>query len=93
LSHRYCYLPLSWKSWNRFECVVGGVGHPQHTQTGILEYGEWMKRRDVISRRGGTSVSSIEFIQCLKKVRQSRCRWPAEIVGSNPTRGMIVSVF
>jgi hypothetical protein len=19
LSHRYCYLPLSWKSWNRFE--------------------------------------------------------------------------
>jgi hypothetical protein len=25
LSHRYCYLPLSWKSWNRFECVVGGV--------------------------------------------------------------------
>jgi hypothetical protein len=25
LSHRYCYLPLSWKSWNRFECTVGGV--------------------------------------------------------------------
>jgi hypothetical protein len=24
-SHRYCYLPLSWKSWNRFECAVGGV--------------------------------------------------------------------
>jgi hypothetical protein len=23
--HRYCYLPLSWKSWNRFECAVGGV--------------------------------------------------------------------
>jgi hypothetical protein len=22
LSHRYCYLPLSWKSWNRFECVI-----------------------------------------------------------------------
>jgi len=33
LSHRYCYLPLSWKSWNRFECAVGGVCHPQHTQT------------------------------------------------------------
>ena len=27
LSHRYCYLPLSWKSWNRFECAVGGVSH------------------------------------------------------------------
>jgi hypothetical protein len=26
LSHRYCYLPLSWESWNRFECAVGGVG-------------------------------------------------------------------
>src|SRR5215475_14578921 len=25
LSHRYCYLPLSWKSWNRFECAVFGV--------------------------------------------------------------------
>jgi len=25
LSHRYCYLPLSWKSWNRSECAVGGV--------------------------------------------------------------------
>jgi hypothetical protein len=33
LSHRYCYLPLSWKIWNRFECAVGGVLHPQHTQT------------------------------------------------------------
>ena len=30
LSHRYCYLLLSWKSWNRFECAVGGVRHPQH---------------------------------------------------------------
>jgi hypothetical protein len=25
LSHRYWYLRLSWKSWNRFECAVGGV--------------------------------------------------------------------
>ena len=31
LSHRYCYLPLSWKSW---KCAVGGLRHPQHTQTG-----------------------------------------------------------
>ena len=30
----YCYLPLSWKSWNLSECAVGGVRHPQHTQTG-----------------------------------------------------------
>ena len=33
LSHRYCYLPLSWKSWNWYECAVGGVSHPQHTHT------------------------------------------------------------
>jgi hypothetical protein len=33
LSHSYCYLPLSWKIWNRFECAVGGLRHPQHTQT------------------------------------------------------------
>jgi hypothetical protein len=33
LSHLYCYLPLSWKSWNRYECAVGDVGHPQNTQT------------------------------------------------------------
>jgi len=32
LSHRYCYLPLSWKSWNWVECAVGGVRQPQHTQ-------------------------------------------------------------
>jgi len=35
LSNRYCYLPLSWKSSNRFERAVGGVSHPQHTQTGL----------------------------------------------------------
>ena len=27
LSHRYCYLPLSWKSWNWVECAVGGLSH------------------------------------------------------------------
>jgi hypothetical protein len=27
------HLPLSWKSWNWFECAVGGVHHSQHTQT------------------------------------------------------------
>jgi len=36
LSRRYCYLPLSWKRWNWFECAVGGARHPQHTQTGFI---------------------------------------------------------
>jgi hypothetical protein len=34
LSHRYCYLPLSWKCLNRFDCAVGGVRHPLHSHTG-----------------------------------------------------------
>ena len=25
LSYIYCYLPLSWKSWNCFDCAVGGL--------------------------------------------------------------------
>ena len=33
LLHHYCYPPLSWKSWNWFECAVGGIRHPQHTQS------------------------------------------------------------
>jgi hypothetical protein len=40
LSHRYRYLPLSWKSWNRSVCAVGGVVctpdewccHPKHVE-------------------------------------------------------------
>jgi hypothetical protein len=38
LSHRFCYLPLSWKIWNWFECVVGSVRHTQHTQTSCKFY-------------------------------------------------------
>ena len=35
LLHRYCYPPLSWKSWNRSECAMGDVRHPKHTQTRV----------------------------------------------------------
>jgi hypothetical protein len=52
LSHRYCYLPLSWKSWNWFMYAVGGEHHPpsgaqttvstasdiRHTITAICRY-------------------------------------------------------
>jgi len=34
LQHLIFVTPLSWKSWNRFECAVGSVYQPQHTQTG-----------------------------------------------------------
>jgi len=30
LSHRYCYLPLSWKSWNWFDLDDGWRYHPKH---------------------------------------------------------------
>jgi hypothetical protein len=43
LSHPYCYLPLSWKSWNRFECAVSGVRQPQHTQNNTKG---WLKPRN-----------------------------------------------
>jgi hypothetical protein len=33
LARRYCYLPLSWKRCTWFERAVGGVHHPQNTQT------------------------------------------------------------
>jgi hypothetical protein len=33
LSHRYCYLPQLWKSWNRFECADDGWKyHPKHVE-------------------------------------------------------------
>ena len=40
LSHRYCYLPLTWKSWNWFECAVGGGsdGTSTHHQERIQLY-------------------------------------------------------
>jgi len=41
LSHRYCYLPLSWKRWNWFECAVGDVCHPRHTQTSVNSCNLW----------------------------------------------------
>jgi hypothetical protein len=34
----YCCLLLSWKGWNWFESVVGGLRHPQQTQTSSNSY-------------------------------------------------------
>ena len=50
LSHRYCYLPLSWKSWNRFECAVGGVRHPQHMERLFLMFLDHTQRRSTVGK-------------------------------------------
>jgi len=44
LSRRYCYLPLSWESWNWFDCAAGGACHPQHTH--LLHF---TKQKDMLS--------------------------------------------
>jgi hypothetical protein len=63
LSHRYCYLPLSWKSWNRFECGVGGVRVPS---CWIYEYiGILLGARPIlhISRiKVNKSMNSVEIL-------------------------------
>jgi hypothetical protein len=41
LSHRYCYLPLSWKSWNCFECAVGGVPSPINRSANNCIFSIW----------------------------------------------------
>jgi hypothetical protein len=38
LSHRYCYLPLSWKSWNWFECAMMRQYWPKYIGFGVLKY-------------------------------------------------------
>jgi len=39
LLHRYCYLPLSWKSWNWFECAHSTAQH----RYGCLRSWWWVK--------------------------------------------------
>jgi len=67
-SHIYCYLPLSWKCWNRFECVVGGVRHPQHTQTNTRGWLEprtfpdgWLEEKN--SSLTGGRTQNFQFIE------------------------------
>jgi hypothetical protein len=59
LSHRYCYLPLSWKSWNRLVCAVGGVRHPQHTLTCSNSF-----TRAADSSNGVTIPDAVDTVVC-----------------------------
>jgi len=38
MSHRYCYLSLTWRSWNRFQCAVDGVRHHSLSHTVLWQY-------------------------------------------------------
>ena len=62
LSHRYCYLQLSWRSWNRFECAVGGVRHPQHTQSGLCDASCWIYIRMFLQVFSSSSSILDQFI-------------------------------
>jgi hypothetical protein len=37
LSHRYCYLSLSWESWNRFECAALQFHPNLHTKRSSIQ--------------------------------------------------------
>jgi hypothetical protein len=43
LSHRYCYLLLSWKSWNRFECATQSTLKPVPTLPRYIHSGNAVK--------------------------------------------------
>jgi hypothetical protein len=54
LSHRYCYLPLSWKSWNWFECAVGGVS--------LRSRGDWDRQiRSVLPNNNSIIIEGHTF--------------------------------
>jgi hypothetical protein len=52
-SHRYCYLPLSWKSWNWFERDVGGV-----RLTMALEFNRNKYQEYFLGVKGGRYIHS-----------------------------------
>jgi len=66
LSHRHCYLPLSWKSWNWFECAVGGVSHPQHTQTSVCL--RWVRSCKVETIQRMLQCLKFQFLKVFKSV-------------------------
>jgi len=47
LSHRYCYLPLSWKSWNWLECAAGGIPDAVDTVVCAPDDGWWYHPKHV----------------------------------------------
>ena len=64
LSHRYCYLPLSWKSWNWFECAVGGVQIPDAVDTVLCapDDGWWYHPKHV--EQFPHKINCVTFASC-----------------------------
>jgi hypothetical protein len=63
-SHRYCYLPLSWKSWNRFEFAACGVRHPQHTKNQTEMHGQQIIKKHNDSFGFFPIISKKMFLNC-----------------------------
>jgi hypothetical protein len=61
LSQRYCYLPLSWKSWNWFECAVGGVLTFKNHASYIYRTGVPLPSRRCILYIFSTNISTDYF--------------------------------
>jgi hypothetical protein len=81
LSHGYCYLSLSWKSWNRFEFAVGGVRHPQHTQTGHALAALYPQERPGTHSTGGWVGPRAGLDRC-RKSRPTGIRSPNRLARS-----------
>ena len=56
---RMYIVSLSWKRWNWFECAVGGVRHPQHTQTSSKS-----STIAADSSNGVTNTSAVDTVVC-----------------------------
>ena len=66
LSHRYCYLPLSWKSWNWFQCAVGGVFYSRNLKvTSFRGFFQFLHAKyGVIPLKTPRPLLSTSFLYC-----------------------------
>jgi len=93
LSRRYCYLPLSWKSWNRYECAVGGVRH----------YGWWYNLKRVeqfpdkiycVTLHLVEHILSSSSSSCSGRIRFDSCSlYPQNEIGSSISSSVVLCVF
>jgi hypothetical protein len=81
LSHRYYYLPLSWKSWNWFECAVGGVPAMRKADICVIRKSMWWNLALIIM----LDKRDVFFVRA-----QSQCTHTRARVQSQTHRNIIV---